>query len=425
MTRRLLAFPWPVGAGHTGRCMALARVLGRDYELTFASDPTAGMVAAGGFNAIGAGVPRPRPALPAALYMAITGPGDAFASMGYYRASRIRDQVEADRAVIRRVRPHGVVTHMHPTSVIAARCEGVPVVSIADADFFVTGPVGWMPWLGDDRSRISPFPPSLDAFNEVLTGYRQDPVRECSDLLLGDLALIASVPEIERPDARYADHPAVRYVGPLIWDPDHRGELAARLRSFPAAGRTKVYASVGGGSVSTHEISTASLAAAEIGSWSLLLAGGINAAPVRRDDRHVLHHPFGGITAASAWADVVVCHGGHSTILAALFAGKPVVVVPSMSENEGNGRYLVSANGAGLVLVTSAVGPGGRMALTPRRPLGSGFRLVDGPGLAAAVAELIRDPSYRRRSAELSSALRRAAQAAPARLRTALAGAGL
>jgi UDP:flavonoid glycosyltransferase YjiC (YdhE family) len=425
MRRRLLAFPWPVGAGHTGRCLALARVLGEDYEVVFASDPTGGMVASAGSETVRAGARRGMPALPSVTYLAITGPEDAFASMGYHRASRIRDEVEADRELIRRLRPDAVITHMHPTSVIAARCEGVPVVSVADADFFVTGPFGWMPWLGDGQRQLSRFPGCLGVFNDVLATYRQKAVDECSDLLLGDVTLIASVPEVERPDRRYASRPDMHYIGPLIWDSDARGELAARLRSFTGSGRIRVYASAGGGALSTHEFAGAARVAAVLGSWSLVLSGGIGDVPVDMDERNVLHHSFGGITSASAWADVVVCHGGHSTILAALLAGKPVVVVPSMSENEGNGRYLVSANGVGVVVVTSSVGDGGRLVLTPRRPLETDAGLVDGSGLVDAVSELVGDPTYRRKAAELSDVLHHAVREAPARLRSLLGDIGL
>lgn len=406
--------------------MALARVLGPDYEIVFAADPTGNMVAAGGFHTVGAAGPRPRSPFPAADYLAITGPGDAFASMGYYRASRIRAQVEADRALIRRVRPDGVVTHMHPTSAIAARCEGVPIVSVADADFFVTGPAGWMPWLGDGGARVSPFPPSLPAFNEVLADYGQKPIEECSDLLIGDLALIASVPEVELPDVRYRDRSDIHYVGPLVWDPDLDGDLARRLRAFTVPGRIQVYASVGGGAVSTQEIAAAAQDAAAAHGWSLVLSGGLGVTPEPAGGgAQVLRQRFGGITAASAWAAVVVCHGGHSTVLAALQAGKPVVVVPAMSENEGNGRHLVSANGVGLALVTSSIGEGNRVRLTPRRTPAGDARFVDGPGLADAVSEVMDDPSYRLRAGELSLRLRDAARAAPARTRALLAGIGL
>jgi hypothetical protein len=407
---RLLAFPWHIGAGHTGRCLAFA-----------------GMAAAAGFPVLATAVARPkRFPVPSVGYLAITGPGDAYASVGYYHASRIRDHVERDRELIRRFRPTFVVTHMQPTCVIAARCEGVPVLSVADADFLVTGDHGWMPWLGPDGARVSPFPSSLGAFNEALTTYGQPPVGQVSDLLLGDATLIASVPELEQPDAAYVGHEAVHYIGPLLWDPDVRGELAARLASFSDSGRTKVYASVGGGSGTyataggggnaPNQLAAAALAAVDLASWSVLLAGGLGARNGDDGGRpHLMLQGFGGIRAAVSWADVVVCHGGHSTVVASLLAGKPVVVVPSMSEMEGNGRFLVQDNGLGVVMVTSELNGRDRLRLVRRYPVADPDCLVDGPALIRAVEDLLADRSYRTRAEEMSTLLSEAANGARAK----------
>ncbi|ARP73427.1 hypothetical protein LK07_30710 [Streptomyces pluripotens] len=84
-----------------------------------------------------------------------------------------------------------------------------------------------------------------------------------------------------------------------------------------------------GGAVSAVETASAAVGAADGESWALLLAtghapGSTSVPPGAR----VLLHRFGGLRAASDWLDVVVCHGGHSTALAGLLAGRPVLVIP-------------------------------------------------------------------------------------------------
>jgi UDP:flavonoid glycosyltransferase YjiC (YdhE family) len=142
--------------------------------------------------------------------------------------------------------------------------------------------------------------------------------------------------------------------------------------------------------------------------------------------RNVLRQGFGGITAACAWADVVVCHGGHSTVLAALAAGKPVVVAPAMSENEANGRQLVEQAGVGTVLATSSMGPAGRLLITARggRPaaVADGLReAFSARAFAEAVEQLAADSAIQARARQLAQLLERARQQADGVLSTVLA----
>ncbi|GAA2228100.1 MULTISPECIES: glycosyltransferase [Kitasatospora] len=444
MGRRFLMFPWHVGAGHTGRCLALAGLLGAaGHEVLFAADPVGDMVRAAGLPVLGGAPAIRRSGLRGRGYLAVTGPDNAYASVGYYHPARVREHVERDRELIRRVAPDVVVTHMQPTAVLAARSEGVPVVSVADADFFVTGTHGWMPWMvsGSGGPRLSPFPASLPAFRQVARELGVPAPEETSDLLVGDLALIASIPDVERPADRYATDPRVHHVGPLIWDPDGGGELGHRLAAFDTEDRTRVYASVGGGAVAAAGLATAAVTAAGREPWALLLATGLAAPPSSVPaGARVLPHSFGGLNAAAAWADVVVCHGGHSTILAGLLAGKPVLVIPAMSENEGNGRYMVESTGTGLCLLKTEAGaapasvdtaaPAGGAESAPivtrwSAP-GVGTRAeLDGELLAAAVTELHSVPSYRARAEALGLRLRAAAGEAPGRILGLLDTAGL
>jgi MGT family glycosyltransferase len=81
-------------------------------------------------------------------------------------------------------------------------------------------------------------------------------------------------------------------------------------------------------------------------------------------------------------AAAVVTHGGHGTVIKALAAGVPLVVVP-MGRDQLDVAARVAASGAGIRLKPS----------------------VKPAKLAAAIAEVLRDPSYRDAAGRLAEAI--------------------
>jgi UDP:flavonoid glycosyltransferase YjiC (YdhE family) len=92
-------------------------------------------------------------------------------------------------------------------------------------------------------------------------------------------------------------------------------------------------------------------------------------------------------------ADLVVCHGGSGTAFGALAAGLPLVVVPVFADQFENGRR-VARRGAGLTLELEQEHRDG-----PRRVVADG----DAPGIADAIDEVLRSPSYRRHAREVAA----------------------
>ncbi|WNV89158.1 glycosyltransferase [Umezawaea sp. Da 62-37] len=76
-------------------------------------------------------------------------------------------------------------------------------------------------------------------------------------------------------------------------------------------------------------------------------------------------------------ASAQVCHGGMGSVLGALTAGVPAVVVPQFADHPDNGERLV-ATGTGLRVGTSGMGES-----------------VDPDALRAAVRQVLDDPSFR------------------------------
>lgn len=92
-------------------------------------------------------------------------------------------------------------------------------------------------------------------------------------------------------------------------------------------------------------------------------------------------------------ADLVVCHGGSGTVLGALAAGVPLVMLPMFADQPSNGR-VVEAAGAGLV-----VAGGGTEAV---RRVGDD----DVPALREAIATVLANPAYTQAVRRLSNEMR-------------------
>ncbi|HET6874527.1 MAG TPA: glycosyltransferase [Acidimicrobiales bacterium] len=92
-------------------------------------------------------------------------------------------------------------------------------------------------------------------------------------------------------------------------------------------------------------------------------------------------------------ADLVVCHGGSGTVLGALAAGVPIVVVPVFADQFANARW-VSASGAAEV-----VEPVPAEVSDVRRIIGGDDR----PRIAAAVQRVLGDPTYRNAAGKVAA----------------------
>jgi UDP:flavonoid glycosyltransferase YjiC (YdhE family) len=94
-----------------------------------------------------------------------------------------------------------------------------------------------------------------------------------------------------------------------------------------------------------------------------------------------------------ASADLVACHGGSGTVLGALTAGVPLVVVPLFADQFENARR-VAATGAGQVVI--AAPKAGRPG---RNPIDEG----DAPQLASAIATVLATTGHRDQAERLAA----------------------
>ena len=197
------------------------------------------------------------------------------------------------------------------------------------------------------------------------------------------LYLVGSVPELDfnRRDLP----PSVHYVGPLLWHPTEPAGTRAWLDQIPS-NRPWVHVTEG----TSHHQAAVVLHAA---------ASGLAGAPIEailtcgreRDPGELGLAPAANVHVTD-WLShgellsrcaVLVTTGGAQTIVSALAAGVPLVVVPTLWDKPANARR-VAATGAGIRLAPDDC--------TPDR-------------LRAAVEEILTEASYRRNAGRLAEKL--------------------
>jgi UDP:flavonoid glycosyltransferase YjiC (YdhE family) len=92
-------------------------------------------------------------------------------------------------------------------------------------------------------------------------------------------------------------------------------------------------------------------------------------------------------------AAVVVCHGGSGTVLGALAAGVPTVLVPVFADQFENARRVVGRGAGVAVEVSSDRDDDGRNVISR----------ADAPRITAAIETVLDDRSYRRRARALAA----------------------
>jgi MGT family glycosyltransferase len=332
----------------------------------------------------------------------------------------IPDQVADLREVIARWRPDVIVTDgsMWGPSLVLHETAGIPVVFASTLIYaLLPGPDAPPP-----GSRMTHAPRTasgralawgVDRMVDLLargTRQRLDQLRASHGLApLGGsinafmgrlpLYLVGSVPEL---DLMRRDLPAnVHYVGPLTWHPPESSETIAWLDQLPVDAPW-VHVTEG----TSHYQNPFLLRAA---------ARGLAGAPVRAilttgSDRDPAALGLGSLAHnvhLTRWLShtellprcrVVVTTGGAQTIVAALRAGVPLVIVPTGWDKPANAGRAVAAGVA--------------VRLSPRRCTPERLR--------AAVTRVLGDPRYRRAAAGIAEKL--AAAPGPAGAAELLAG---
>jgi len=277
----------------------------------------------------------------------------------------------------------------------------VPVVSLADTDFLSSSPVAWMPWLKRDPAELMPYPSCVPNFNEALAEAGRDPVDSAVELLWGDATIVASCPELEPPPQPPRGRRPPIYAGPLYWDP-----AGSNGEPPPANGHRRVYVTLGSGSMVGRELLQRVLDALDGPELQVYVSVGLHPDGELSPPANARVDGFTGLTRALRWSDVVLSHGGYSTVVAASALARPQVVLPLMSEQETNGREMVERVGTGLLVRKTVDDPAARrLGFVHRRSGPAASPLPSADDVRSTVDAVLGDERYRASSAAMAERL--------------------
>jgi len=265
---------------------------------------------------------------------------------GFYNPQRVRQRIEAELALVHRYKPDVLVGDTWLLTSIVGKLASLPVAQICKSIVHPGAPnlVWWRempPELVD--------PDVCPVFNPLLEQYGLNVIERAEDLLVGELLLVPSVPELDPlPDGLDATH----YVGPLT----RQNAAASQLDPpFDVLDRDRpvVYVTLGGGAdpVGSQEVFGVFNEAFSGLGLQVVVSTGLQFSPedLPRPPDSVQYHRWVPGPALIKRSQCVVFHGGYGTTMETAQYGTPSVVVPFHSEQEANGRRLAAAGMAEVI----------------------------------------------------------------------------
>ncbi len=270
--------------------------------------------------------------------------GALFGSEEFVRAATA---VQID--VMRDFNPDVVVDSFGLFGCLAARILKIPLATVLQGNFHPASD-GFLWWKGE---RPAGLPSAAPIVNRVAEEHGVGPVARCVDLLAGDLSLIVGTPETDPLPA----NAGVAYIGPIVWQ---RGD--ATLPDWvQALGRDKPVIWVYSGNpryanaatpIDSIVVIRAAIAALGEAPVQVVLTTGYQDVPeefgtLPSNFHHAAYLPG---PAMAERCDLMIHHGGHSSVMSGLSAGTPAVIIPTITERESNARRL-AALGAGEIVM--------------------------------------------------------------------------
>ncbi|MGB6696806.1 MAG: nucleotide disphospho-sugar-binding domain-containing protein [Terracidiphilus sp.] len=311
----------------------------------------------------------------------------------YLSEAYVRGAVAVYLDLVRNYVPDVVVDSFEPIACLAARIAKTPLATVLQGNIHPAS--RGFTWWEDERP--ANLPSGAAFFSSVAQEYGLAPVKRVVDLLAGDLSLIVGTPESD-PVAADAD---VTYIGPMVFQ---RGdaELPAWVKELGGRdgdGRKRPLIWVYSGNpryftsatpVDSIVVIRAAIAALADEPVDVVLTTGYQELPeefatLPKNFRHAAYVP-GPLMAERC--DLIVFHGGHSSVMTCLKAGTPAVIIPTITERVSNARRLAALGMGEVVMpVTDA----------------DGEKRVDVAEFSAKVKRVLSEPRYRetaRREAE-------------------------
>jgi MGT family glycosyltransferase len=213
--------------------------------------------------------------------------------------------------------------------------------------------------------------------------------------MAGDMSLIVGTPETDPVDA----NANVKWIGPMVFQRSG-AELPAWINKLS---RDKPLVWVYSGNPRYAPVTTpidsivvirAAIEALANEPVHAVLTTGYQELPaefgVLPKNFHLLDYVPGPLMAERS--DLIVFHGGHSSVMTALMAGTPSVIIPTISERESNARRVASLGAGEVVLPVTDT---------------DGEKRIDLADFASKVRQVLSDPSYRESAHRVAESMRK------------------
>ena len=339
-------------------------------------------------------LPMPARPMPAPVFdlMQVSQAWDVehFFGAVYTQEEYVRGAVAVYVDLMRDYAPDMVVDSFDPLACLAARVLKLPLATVLQGNFHPASR-GFLWW---ETTRPAGLPSAAAFINSVASEYGLPPVDRCADLMAGDLSLIVGTPETD-PVAAHAD---VTYIGPVVFQrgdaalPAWVNELSREQPLIWVYSGNPRYAPVAT-PVDSIVVIRAAIEALSDAPVQVVLTTGYQDLPeefgvMPPNFRHAAYVP--GLLMAKG-CDLMVHHGGHSSVMTGLMAGTPAVIIPTITERESNARRL-AALGAGEVVV----------------PVGGadGEKRIDVVEFGKKVRRVLSEPSYRQSARRVAESMR-------------------
>jgi UDP:flavonoid glycosyltransferase YjiC (YdhE family) len=337
-----LAWELGGGLGHAARLRALAQVLlARDHQVSLSLRDL------GHTRPVLAGLPVPVLQAPVWLHRTVGMPpnqaslAEILIPCGYLEASALDGLVAGWRSLLVAVGADLLVTDYAPTALLAARSMALPCASLGLG--FYNPPLGQAlpnlrPWedIGERRLAAAELH-VLQVANAVLRHYAASPYARAAEILQGDSVLLTTWPELDHYQ-RAAD--SVTWYGPLCLAQTGAAPV------WPDGNGPKVFAYF---KQEYQQQSGVLQALVEEGCRVLCYVPELSAGaapPLQSPAIRYTQAPV-SLPLAMAEAHLCVCHAGEATLVQALLAGVPLLLLPLQLE-----QFLVAlrveSGGAGM-----------------------------------------------------------------------------
>ena len=291
--------------------------------------------------------------------------------------------------LIHNFHPDVVVDSFGLLTCLAARVCKVPLASVLQGNFHPASD-GFIWWKGE---RPAGLPNAASAINKVAVENGLTPVARCVDLIAGDLSLIVGTPETD-PVAGSAE---ITHIGPIVWQrgdatlPDWVADLSREKPVVWVYSGNPRYGS-GPTALDSIVVIRAAIAALADSPVHVVLTTGYQELPAEFGElpsnfHHAAYVP--GIAMAQR-SDLMIHHGGHSSVMTGLSAGTPAVIIPTITERESNARRVVAVGAGEIVLPAD----------TP-----NGEKQIDLNDFSAQVHRVLSVPKYRASASRVAESM--------------------